>query len=342
MDEAKAVAGSLVKLESALDAEYLKSVPPFKPTALRRAQGQEREPGRGDGTVHRRQCPPCVAADAAFDGLLKTYKPTDVVLIQYHVHIPGPDPLTIPDTVARFDYYRKEFPEAIRGAPTSVFNGKPQAGGGGEHGRGREQVQPVHGRDRRDAGEDDRGEDGREGDADRRQDRHRLEVTEGAGDDMRLRLLVVEESIRYVGSNQMRFHHHVVRAMPGGAEGVAIKDKAFKHTAATDLAEVRKELTKYLDEFAQDASVPEAGPADGDEGAEGDRDRAERQDEGDRSGRADRGRGEGRGRRALISFECPSSLVEPRCDTPRRGFCSKRRKVPNSSRRCLSFTRPTG
>ena len=44
-----------------------------------------------------------------------------------------------------------------------------------------------------------------------------LEVTEGAGDDMKLRLLVVEESIRYVGGNQMRFHHHVVRAMPGRA-----------------------------------------------------------------------------------------------------------------------------
>ena len=40
------------------------------------------------------QCPPCVAADVAFDVLEKTYKPADLVLIQYHLHIPGPDPLT--------------------------------------------------------------------------------------------------------------------------------------------------------------------------------------------------------------------------------------------------------
>jgi hypothetical protein len=73
---------------------------------------------------------------------------------------------------------------------------------------------------------------------------------------MRLRVLVVEESIRYVGGNQMRFHHHVVRAMPGGADGVAIKDKTFKHTASTDLAQVRKDLTKYLDEYGQTRPFP--------------------------------------------------------------------------------------
>src|SRR5262249_30169554 len=47
------------------------------------------------------QCPPCVAADLAFDGLQKTYKPTEVVLLQYHLHIPRPDPLTNADTEER-------------------------------------------------------------------------------------------------------------------------------------------------------------------------------------------------------------------------------------------------
>ena len=77
------------------------------------------------------QCPPCVAADVAFDALLKTYKPTDLVLVQYHMHIPGSDPMTNPDTIARWDYYRKHFPENIRGVPSSLFNGKPGGGGGG-------------------------------------------------------------------------------------------------------------------------------------------------------------------------------------------------------------------
>jgi hypothetical protein len=72
------------------------------------------------------QCPPCVAADVAFDGLDQTYKPTDVILLQYHMHIPGPDPMTNPDTVARFGYYRE-----LRDTPSTLFNGKPKAGGGG-------------------------------------------------------------------------------------------------------------------------------------------------------------------------------------------------------------------
>ena len=43
--------------------------------------------------------------------------------------------------------------------------------------------------------------------------------------------------------------------------GVAVKDKAFKHTASVDLAEVRKGLTKYLDEYvAENPNRPFARP----------------------------------------------------------------------------------
>jgi tRNA splicing ligase len=34
-------------------------------------------------------------------------------------------------------------------------------------------------------------------------------------------------------------------------DGVAVKDKAFKHSATVDLADVRKSLTKYLDGYAE-------------------------------------------------------------------------------------------
>src|SRR5262249_22800010 len=51
------------------------------------------------------QCPPCVAADMAFDALGKTFKPSEVVLLQYHLHIPGPDPLTNADTETRARFY---------------------------------------------------------------------------------------------------------------------------------------------------------------------------------------------------------------------------------------------
>src|SRR5207248_923961 len=44
---------------------------------------------------------------------------------------PGPDPLTNPDTDARFDYYMEAYPKKVRGTPTNLFNGKLDAPGGG-------------------------------------------------------------------------------------------------------------------------------------------------------------------------------------------------------------------
>src|SRR5262249_34687999 len=73
------------------------------------------------------ECPPCVAADLAFDALGKTFNAKDVVLLQYHLHIPGPDPLTNPDSVARRGYYRDD----IDGTPKILFNGKLQDFEGG-------------------------------------------------------------------------------------------------------------------------------------------------------------------------------------------------------------------
>ena len=116
-----------LRLESRLDEEYRKNVPPFKP---------EKFAGRRDSKADRvvlmelftgAQCPPCVAADVAFDALLETYNSTELIGLQYHLHIPGPDPLTNKDTVGRQEYYGDE----IGGTPTVFFNGHPEAGGGG-------------------------------------------------------------------------------------------------------------------------------------------------------------------------------------------------------------------
>jgi hypothetical protein len=248
--EAKELDTRIAKLESKIDEEYLRTVPPFKPTVFA---------GRKDTAANQvvlmelftgAQCPPCVAADVAFDALQKSYKPTELVLIQYHLHIPGPDPMTNPDTQARWDYYRKLFPNDMRGVPSSVFNGKPAAGGGGgmtaAENKYRQYVSVINPLLEKST------EVKLAGKATRKDDTITLAVeTTGAdGANLRLRLLVVEESIKYVGSNQIRFHHQVVRAMPGGAEGIAITDKMFKHTATVDLGDVRKSLTRYLDDYA--------------------------------------------------------------------------------------------
>lgn len=246
----KAVTANLNAVELKIDAEYLKKVPPFQPTAFA---------GRKDKAANQvvvmelftgAQCPPCVAADVAFDALEKSYKPSELVLIQYHLHIPGPDPLTNLDTVARAKYY------SASSTPSTFFNGKRQASGGGPMGNAEGKYKEYKGiidpllektTDVKVVGKAHRVGDKVD---------IAVEVTGVDGDETKLRLLVVEESIKYVGGNQLRFHHQVVRAMPGGANGVAINDKTFKHSATADVVDVRKELTTYLDNFAATRPFP--------------------------------------------------------------------------------------
>ena len=251
-ESAKATEARLAKVEGQLDAEYLKNVPPFQPTKY-----AGRKPGANRVALLElftgAQCPPCVAADVAGDALLKAYDSKDLVLVQYHVHIPGPDPLTNPDTVARMDHYSKVFPNDVGGVPTTLFNGKPQGGGGGGMSASEEKFKEF--REIIDPILEKKTDVTINVKAVRRGDVLELEAAVGGlkdvGDELKLRLLVVEETVQYVGGNGIRFHHHVVRAMPGGAEGVALKDlKEGKHSARVDLAELRKERTKYLDDFA--------------------------------------------------------------------------------------------
>ena len=246
----KTVTASLAKLEEKIDAEYRKTVPPFKPTAFA---------GRKDKAANQvvvmelftgAQCPPCVSADVAFDALLKSYKPGELVLIQYHLHIPGPDPLTNTEAIARAKFY------GVNSTPTAMLNGgkSPALGGGMANAEARFKtlINVIDPMLEKSADVKLAGKASRTGD----KIDIGVEVTGGDGDDMKLRLLVVEEDVKYVGGNGLRFHHQVVRAMPGGADGVAVKDKTFKHTASVDLVEVRKDLTKYLDEFAANRPFP--------------------------------------------------------------------------------------
>ncbi len=247
---AKEIESRLATLDAKMDSEYLAKVPSFKPTVYA---------GRKEANANRvavmelftgAQCPPCVAADVAFDALCKAYKPSELVLVQYHMHIPGPDPLTNKDCIARWDYYRKLFASEMRGVPSSVFNGGPKAGGGGGMDAGEKKFNDY--REVIDAALEKSTSIKVAGGATRNGDKIDIavEVTGAeAKDELKVRLLLVEESIKYVGSNKIRFHHHVVRGLPGGVEGAVVKSGAFKHTASTDLGQLRDQLSKYLEEY---------------------------------------------------------------------------------------------
>jgi hypothetical protein len=250
--EAKAARGKVEAIDVALDAEYKKITPGFP---------VEKYAGRKNPEANRvavlelftgAQCPPCVAADIAFDALEQAYSPKDVVLVQYHMHIPGPDPMTNKDTEARWAYYTEKFPQQIGGVPSSLFNGKPQSGGGGprEMARGkfdayRKLIDPLLEQ------KSDLKVDGSAVLAD-----GGVTVSASVGgmdkpaESVKVRVLLAEEEVKYAGGNGIRFHHMVVRSAFGKADGWAAKDlKAGKVTATVRLDDLKKDLGAYLEEY---------------------------------------------------------------------------------------------
>jgi hypothetical protein len=236
------------KLIARADEDYFKKVPPVKPEKFDGRKGESTRAVLVE-LFTGAECPPCVGADLAFDALTKTYKPTDVVFLQYHLHIPRPDPLTNPDSTARAEYYGG----AVEGTPTILFNGKVEveAPGGVREARARyrefrDGIEPLL---EKPAKVKLKASATRQGE--------KIEVTAETADldrpgaDVRLRLALVEEEIRYVGGNQIRFHHHVVRGFLGSPEGTSLTKAADKKTVSIEVDKLRQDLNDYLTDFAR-------------------------------------------------------------------------------------------
>jgi hypothetical protein len=257
LDDAKPYTAQLAKLESRDFAEYAKTHPPFKAEPFVGRKGKSERAAVVE-VFTGAECPPCVGVDLAFDGLLKAYKPTDVILLQYHFHVPRPDPLTSPDGMNRAKYYE----DKIEGAPTLFISGKLGTDSGGPAGSSEKFYKQFRGvlddLLEKPAGVKlalavTKGEKGAVS------AKATVSDLDAPGEKVMLRFVLAEERIRYAGGNGLRYHHMVVRAMPGGSKGVALTKKAHEQTVTIDPAAVRSELTKYLDDFAKtEAPFPRA------------------------------------------------------------------------------------
>jgi hypothetical protein len=238
------------KLDKDLDEEYHKTVPPFKPEVASRKDKDSNRVVLLE-LFTGAQCPPCVAADVAFDALIHSYQPTDLVTLQYHLHIPGPDPLTNADSEARAEYYE------IGGTPSVFFNGKAHPGGGGAMQAAKDKYDEYR------SAVDDVLKGKKDGKVTLKVTRSGDDVkilasAEGpSGDkasngDLKLRVALTEEQIKYVGGNRLRFHHHVVRGFPGGTQGKALADGKAAAELTLKLDDVRKGLETYVSDYARE------------------------------------------------------------------------------------------
>jgi hypothetical protein len=200
-------------------------------------------------------CPPCVAADLAFEAALERYTAKEIAVLVYHQHIPRPDPMTNPSTVARKEFYD------VPGTPTSFIDGGSQHVGVGAASNAQklfaDTVQPVVDK--------------------------RLEVKPGAkvtltavmngdevevtarvgkagkpGQTLRLQVALVEEMVHYTGENGVRFHPMVVRGIASTDKNVLgfplAPGKGTKTAYTFDVAKAAADASSHLDEMEDGSS----------------------------------------------------------------------------------------
>lgn len=195
------------------------------------------------------ECDPCLAAEMSFNAFSKTYKPSEVVLLEYHLPRPGPDPLACPAAEARAKFYGDQ----VGRLPAMFFNTNSLRVPAGDASDAQEIYNAfltLIGRNlERPADVKLKAVATRKGD----KIDVKIDVSglKDKSEEVRLRILLVEEQIDYKGSNNLAVHHHVVRAIVGDADGVALKGKDLSKTFSADLAKVRKDIKDYLDKEAK-------------------------------------------------------------------------------------------
>ncbi len=179
------------------------------------------------------ECNPCVAADLAFDGLLHTFAAGDVVLLQYHLNIPGPDAFANSGTATRSQFYD------VPGTPTGFLDGKSAGPLFGAAVQAQERYRAL-----RQAIVEERKQPPEAKltlTASRKDDDIDMtaEVSASSGAEVRLRFVLVEELAKYPAGNGQYEHHQVVRAFPGGMDGFPVTATSQKHTASVKVSQLR-------------------------------------------------------------------------------------------------------
>ena len=163
---------------------------------------------------------PCVAAYEAFYKLLEYYPKNDVVILEYHVHIPGSDSMTNPDSFSKYRCYDGNF-----GTPTVFFDGTEEMTGGGTVYITKNRYTVYKYSLDRQLKEKPRAKI--TGSAEIKKDRVNVEVniapaSKGNLDGCQIQVALVEKSIKYTGRNDIDKHIYVVRNLVNGTDGLKV------------------------------------------------------------------------------------------------------------------------
>ncbi len=191
------------------------------------------------------ECGPCASSDLAVDALAEYYPRSAVAIIEYHVHIPGPDPMTTDASWDRYKLYEGQ------GTPTIVVDGRESIIGGGPKTVARNRFGVYRYAIRKFESEKPQADLS----LSIKNDHDKIAVTaqvkqlgKSSGNPV-LHVALIERSVDYAGSNGITKHAFVMRHLFDGAEGSALNPKESAQTVNTqvDLADVEKTISAYLD-----------------------------------------------------------------------------------------------
>jgi hypothetical protein len=199
-----------------------------------------------------------VAGELAFDALGQTYKPSEVVLVQYQLHEPSrgvPNPLTTPENEARIEMYAKQ----LRQLPSIILNGKlgptsrgPYGDAPDRYAKYCEAIAPLLEQPAKAAIKLTAVQKGTKIDI-----KAEVSDVQEPSEKNRLHLILVEDRAVYPSLSKLPAHLSVARAYPGGATGIVVKEKAATQTVSVDLDDVRKKLKASQDRIEKDVPFPD-------------------------------------------------------------------------------------
>jgi len=203
-------------------------------------------------------CTPCIAADIAYDHLIEYYPDELLAVLVYHHHIPMPDPMTNPDTEARYSYYE---PEAD--IPSSRVNGTSYYSGGLAHrGAGKKLFNVYRWSIDRELIREPQAAIDLNGirsgsEISFEVHVHSIDPTFMGTENLRLRLVLAEKEVHYVGLNKLDTHRMVVRDFIGGPEGYPIDpmNSTTKISGIYDIRSLENYLRDYLSEYEENPTL---------------------------------------------------------------------------------------
>jgi len=190
-----------------------------------------------------------VGAGLAFDAALDRYTRNDVIVLNYHVHIPAPDPMVNPSVIKRREFY------SVNSSPSYFFDGDADGGGGGADNAKSIFESKVDPTIAKHLAEQPGARIKLRASSTGSMVKVRADVSKVAStsDKLRLQIALAEDVVTYSGENGERFHPMVVRSMALDAksdQGFALKPGkggTFEYTF--DIAKAVADAKAHLENF---------------------------------------------------------------------------------------------